>query len=113
MITSGRLHSQNDGVFGERRKTVNKGGKSLLGHLENFLENDGIRLGNGTDVELFFGNVNANENGENFGMHDMTSFCLIERRGQVPAEPNLHDDKGFKPNQLIMVKGRQQTPKMA
>ncbi|MGB9796903.1 hypothetical protein [Fervidobacterium gondwanense] len=36
-----------------------------------------------------------------------------ERRGQVPAEPNLRDDKGFKPNQLIMVKGRQQTPKMA
>ncbi|MGB9795807.1 hypothetical protein [Fervidobacterium gondwanense] len=82
----------------------------MLRHLKSTLEDDGIRVVNGTDVELFFGNVNANENGENFAMHDMTSFCLIERRRQGPAEPNLRDDKGFKPNQLIMVKGRQQTP---
>jgi len=62
------------------------------------LKNDRIRVGDSADIELY---------------NPYYNLLWIERRGQEPAEPNLRVDKGCKPNQLIMVKGRQQTPFMA
>jgi hypothetical protein len=86
----------------------------LFGHIESRFEDDRIRILDSTGVEIMLGDINTDKDGEVL-RHTKTSFRLIKLKGE--GRGLLNQTSGVtrvkKPNQLIMVKGRRQTPLMA
>ena len=86
MITACRFHSDDDGLFWERREFVCEGGKTLLGHIERRLEDDGIGIRDSADVELIIGNIDADKDGESG--HTESSFQLM-RAGSLLNQSSM------------------------